>query len=195
MWRKNNRKATRLAFTLFHKIMKLKDGNIRPGCFCWRLIFFFLIFLNHEIFAGGNQLWKYLWSKCLWILYHRKFAITHYVLHYSIFYDQCALSCQPIVHSFCTQSTFHTDSFSKDKFLEQWPFVFIRQMHLWVDTRLMTTDFTQFPLWHGRCKSNHQWTPFVFTDMESLTDWWVLSNTPIKIGSQWLHVATWVGGK
>ena len=41
--KKNNRKPTRLAFTLFHKIMKLKDWNIRPGCFCWpRLIFFFL---------------------------------------------------------------------------------------------------------------------------------------------------------
>ena len=26
-------KTTGFAFTLFHKIMKQKDGNIQPGCF------------------------------------------------------------------------------------------------------------------------------------------------------------------
>ena len=36
----NLSETKKLAFTFFDKIMKGKDGNIHPSCFCWHFSFF-----------------------------------------------------------------------------------------------------------------------------------------------------------
>ena len=118
--------------------------------------------------------WKSLWSKCPWILCHRNLCA-------SLFHDECALSCaSPQFTAFVRNLHFMLIGFQKRQISRTMTFC-LHKANAFVDRyKKTTTDFTQFALCDGRCKSNYRWMSFIFTDIESLTDRWVLSNTPMK---------------
>ena len=95
-----------------------------------------IFLLNRETFEWGKKVWKSLWSKGPMNSLIKKFCHPSFCASlFNILWSVRTELYQSIVHGFCTQSTFHADWFSKGKFPEQWPFVFIKQMHLWIDTR------------------------------------------------------------
>ena len=70
--------------------------------------------------------------------------------------------------SFCTQSTFHADWFWR-RFLEQWPFVLIRQMCPWKDTKKQLKVLLSLLCAAEGAYQTLSRIPFAFTDRESLT--------------------------
>ena len=141
-------------------------------------------------------MWKFLWSKRLWISeslpwrLRRIQGIMYRVVKYSSSLCACYYSlrtelCQYIVHSFCTQFTFHTDRFQLKReisrtmtFCLYYAVTFVERYEKTIKRRQLLSLLLLFD---GRCKSNHQRNSIcLYTDRESLSARWVLSNHPMK---------------
>ena len=113
--------------------------------------------------------------------------LCHHSLCASLFnslWSVCTELYQSIVHSFWAQPTFMLIGFQKANFRNN---DLLSSLSKCICGQILEDNYRFYSVCFVRrkVKSNHQWMPFVFTDIESLTDRWVLNNTLTK--TTYLH--------